>query len=231
MLGDPDWYNYLYDHVAAPGYTPMLFALRQDRHFKMAVMLAYLHPEQLWLVSNEPENSGADGGSDVSPQEAAEAAARWCRETSGPWAGVGVLWGPRGKLWIQDYLSAGGPIPDIWHLHIYAWTAEHWRQQWDEWQEYIDWTSIVAPTIVTECAAWAIEIKVQRAVMDEVRRTLDIDDNLAGAYWFSSRYGQQVDFWRRADLLDDADKLTGLGKHYAGTVVYLPDAKTAVSVS
>ena len=232
LLQPASWYNWKFDQTAEPHYVPMLFALRNDAYMVDAIRVARGNKRRMWLLGNEPERKDQ---SDTPANEAADAVALWKRRTDNPIAAPGILWDAWGQRWLEDYLSADGPIPDYFAIHIYAHTAGQWLVLWEEWREWMSWNNLELPTIVSECASWSDGIEDQKAVIDVARQTLRTDSILHSAYFFSAHYGSYKPFWKHSDLLTADGALTELGRYFvAGGVdpaaehtVYLPTIKKA----
>lgn len=96
------------------------------------------YPDRWWMLFNEPERIDQ---ANTSPFDAAIHARYWTEAIgeNGQTACCGVLVNPRWggwRDWLQMYLLAGGPVPDAWHIHIYAATPAEFDATlalWDAW--------------------------------------------------------------------------------------------------
>lgn len=99
--------------------------------------LAADYPGRTWLLFNEPEFAGQAN----TPPEIAAVHMRYWAEAigdNGTVACCGNLLYPSlgGLRWLERYLAAGGPVPDVWHVHLYV--ANEWEFQnvlgnWEMW--------------------------------------------------------------------------------------------------
>lgn len=112
--------------------------------------LADAYPGRTWLLYNEPE---LPGQADTTPNDAAIHARYWTEAigANGTTACCGVSVGERlpWDTWLEDYLAAGGVMPDYWHIHIYAETPATFERRWEMWRA---WNAEHGnlPTIISE---------------------------------------------------------------------------------
>ena len=133
-------------------------------------------PGQTWLLLNEPEPEMQN----QSPSEAAASVALWhdAIGANGRIACCGVTinsyiptsW----REWMEEYLAAGGMLPDAWHIHIYAGSVPEWKALLAEWQAW-NFEHGNLPTIISETGVW-------REVFDYVM-ALD-EPGIEAVYWF-----------------------------------------------
>lgn len=165
----------------------------------------------LWLLGNEPER---EEQSNTSPQEFVAGVRQWQQSRSTPIALPGVLLDLDGIEWIEAYLADNGPIPDFWHVHIYAWNIAHWLDLWEKWEMTMHSYRAERPTIISECACWSEKPDDQIALMEGIATQIIVRPLIHSAFWFSAHYGTQQKFWRRSDLLDGDGTLTAVGQHF-----------------
>lgn len=208
ILNSPWWYTWKYDQLDRPGYTPMVWRCTKD-WIERALPLALEEPERMWLLGNEPERLDQ---SNTPPDEFADNARRWALAGL-PFAAPGVLWNEQGRKWLEEYLSAGGPEPDAWHFHIYAWSAGHFLAEIASMNRM--WSR--RPIIISECAG-AVDnanLDVMRGVKEALRT-----GRIQAAAWFSARYEAFDD----PSLLTADGQLTEIGAAFTAPeyTVHLP---------
>lgn len=230
VLRPPVWANWLYDRVdyIYPSYLPQVWAMRIDDNSNRAITQSQYGP-RLWLLGNEPERADQ---SNVAPETAAIFSRLWAEHAKGEWAAPGVLLGlPEAYQWLDAYLEADGAIPNIWHVHMYAWTAHHWDEMLGQFQSWLRANGLDRAIIVSETASWDNTLPAQMDIMDRVRAAIG-QGNIIAAMWFSSDYPS----WRHTSLYVNGE-LTELGRHYRGLtpaptpklkpMIYLPHLRTA----
>jgi len=204
LLGCQSWYNWKADALGQPGFTPMhwrnhIETVKQPTTGQI-IEAAQHGPRQVWLIGNEPERHDQDNY--ATPQEYADLVRTWLALVGGRWAGPGILWSDGGRDWLDAYLALGGPIPDVWAVHIYgSETVSGWLGQYEHLQAWLATRRIVRPVWITETNGGA-----------DVLRYLA--ESGITAYWYSARdpFGDNS----HADLVNaDATELTDLGRLYA----------------
>ena len=85
--------------------------------------------EKVWFLGNEPEVSSQ---SNTGAGNAVKYARYWKANIGLPFAMPGILWGEGGRDWWSEYRRLGGPKPDVYHMHIYAYSAESWISQLED---------------------------------------------------------------------------------------------------
>lgn len=165
----------------------------------------------LWLIENEPSNVNEPSGQSRSlPLDVANA----MKEIDGkiPWAGFGLLvnyntsyW----SRWLVQYFAAGGPMPDVWHIHVYSDFPQTWSLQLKDFAEWTIMTGRQRPIIITECGGWPRNpMDEQAIIMEKIVETMingikvkvggiDYTIPLDIVFWFSSFYP----LWKPGDLL------------------------------
>lgn len=206
LLGWPQWYSWKADCIGMDGYTPMVYAPRLGPQFSQHIARAQAWKQEytVWILGNECER---EEQANVSPAEFAEAIRTWLALVGGQWAGPGILWSDGGRAWLDAYLRAGGPIPDVWAIHIYgSGTPRSWMMQYEHLQAWLTTRRITRPIWITETNARA-DVAGNATLM----RFLVTNPEIV-AYWYSSHdpFGDN----RIADL-HDAAGLTELGQLFA----------------
>lgn len=113
--------------------------------------LAEQYPGKTWCLFNEPDMPTQDR---ISPQNALLQYRIWkdAIGNNGRIAGygVGVQKNYSGwRNWLDEWLHIGGPLPDVWHMHIYANDTVIWNNLYEEWQAWnIEHNNL--PTIISE---------------------------------------------------------------------------------
>lgn len=139
--------------------------------------LAETYPGRTWLFYNEPERVDQ---ANTSPFDAAIHVRYWSEAIgdNGTIACCGVLVNPNWygwAEWLRLYLQAGGPVPDAWHIHIYAATPAEFDATlalWDAWNAEKGGN---LPTIISEVGSGA----------QVYARWLDFDRaDVPAVFWF-----------------------------------------------
>lgn len=218
ILGeDVPWTNWVYDHMDDPMYLPKAFSMRQQ-YVRQYIDAANVGPARLWLVGNEPETPQTF----IDPVEAAIMASLFAEETDVPFACCGVVllrepgieWGNgwAWDTWLDAYLAAGGPVPDVWQLHIYDAFVFEWHDRLDVFRTWAAERDISRPIIVAETSyPWAspgYNLLLVTAIGD----ALASDPDLLAVYWYSVH--DYHGLWHDTDLLDADGTLTALGEAF-----------------
>ena len=213
-LNLPCWLDWLATDalLADPRYTPEVWRLtsKNVNDFKRK---AALHPGKLWLFWNEPEHTDQ---ANMPPEIAASLTISYTQvlAENGTWACCGNLIDGNGLAWLDSYLAHGGPLPNVWHIHIYGATDQ------DEWNAYLNywwawWKQHGAgkPVIISETSLmWQPAAKQAALLRDLLRYD---DKNVQQIYWFSAFYEPSVPSWSESRLLNNDLTKTELGKIYA----------------
>lgn len=169
-------------------YTAAQF-LEDERHwpsiwnheFRPTIMqlaaLAETYPDRWWLLYNEPERLDQ---ANTSAFDAAIHARYWAEAIgeNGRTACCGVLVVPGWdgwSNWLEWYIGAGGPIPDAWHIHVYASTPEQWNATLAEWDAWNQERGGNLPTIISE-AGWGPEVYGRWLAFER--------DDVPAVFWF-----------------------------------------------
>lgn len=218
LLGDDvPWTNWIYDRLDDPHYLPKAFSMRQQ-YVRQYIDAANDGPARLWLVGNEPETPHTF----IDPVEAAIMASLFAEETDVPFAccgvmllsGPGIEWGNgwAWDTWLDAYLAAGGPVPDVWQVHIYDAFVGRWHERLDVFRAWAAERGISRPIIVAETAyPWAIP-SYNALLLEKIGETLDSDPDLLAVYWYSVHDYHGI--WHDTDLLDTDGALTPVGEAF-----------------
>jgi hypothetical protein len=124
-------------------------------------------------------------------------------------------------------------MPDAWHVHIYAYSADEWENWLIGIENLLDdegWShknGKLIPIIVSEAAGISDNIEENKRVMDRAWFRVQTDPRLHSVYWFSARYSD-LDTAAIYQLLDAEANLTELGAYFVELnqreleTVYLP---------
>lgn len=196
-LGQPAWYSWKWDAMGRPGFMPMAWCPRLGSDYTRVLQAAHRAPvRSVWLLGNEPERADQ---SDVSSDEFADAVRVWLALIGRRWAGPGILWGDEGRWWLDEYIKLGGPLPDIWAIHIYgSLDVAGWLDQLFHARRWFAEMRATRPI-------WVTETNGSEALM----RFLAAEPSLT-AYWYCARdpFGHNAAY----DLLDAEGKPTHLGR-------------------
>ncbi len=177
-----NWYT-ARQFLEEPLHTPSIWNHVYRPAMRDLVHLADDFPGRTWLLYNEPEFSGQ---ADTTPEDAAIHARYWVEAIGdeGKIACCGNLFFPAlgGLDWLERYLAAGGPVPDYWHIHIYAANEWEWNMAIGGWQR---WNAEHGnlPTIISEAGSGQ--------ELHDYLATWELDGFLA-VYWFGVTEATQV---------------------------------------
>lgn len=135
------------------------------------------YPGRTWLLFNEPERIDQ---ADTSPFDAAIHVRYWTEAIgdNGRTACCGVLiqtnWHGWAE-WLRLYLQAGGPVPNYWHIHIYADTPEQFDAALATWDAWNAERGGGLPTIISEVG--------RTYAVQEHARAIQRDD-IPAMFWF-----------------------------------------------
>ena len=219
ILGDPGYYDW---HWVTGGenYQRMIYSRIDERDWRTIQQLIRRDPSHLWLVMNEPERRDQ---ANLTPADGADLA-KLMRLAGACIAAPGVIITTQGLDWLDDYLSAGGPVPEAWHVHLYfAETAAGMDRRLETWGDWMVKRGIVRPTIISEFNAQGADVAGQMAMMSHMAKRLDeaaaardrgLDAWLWAAYWFSLKYKANENDLGYTDLIDDDLGLTKVGRMF-----------------
>ena len=205
------WYDWRWEQCGSPGYVPMIWsdAIWAQSQEHIAAMFAR-RPDLFWLLWNEPEI--ADGQANMAPDLTAtltaEIAAYGIR-----YAAPGVSLTASGYRWMDAYMAAGGPVPPVWHVHIYwCLEPEQWAKSWLAWVHWMQANDCVRPTIVSETNAWTEGDFGQRAMLEYLAEAVADVELLRAVAWFATRYNEGTG---HPHLLNEDGDLTSVGRTFA----------------
>ena len=144
-----DWYT-ARQFLEEPRHTPSIWNHVYRPTMRNLAALADAYPGRTWLLYNEPE---LPSQANTTPGDAAIHARYWTEAIgdNGTTACCGVSVDERlpWDAWLENYLTAGGVMPDYWHIHIYAENPEAFERRWALWQA---WNAEHGnlPTIISE---------------------------------------------------------------------------------
>lgn len=241
----PKWmYNYFSNQIGEGGYVPMLWRPTPGDAQWVAAAADVRATGRFYLLFNEPEYSGQ---SNTAPEVAAAICNQWRNATRvkvngqfvyPAWGGVGLLVNDEGidksLAYADAYLAAGGKVPPVWHIHIYAWSASHFEALWHRWFAWmynnrVKYPGVMRPTLVTECASWDSTPARQIEVMQKAHAMIIADKWLEGVCWFSSLYGSQKAEWKRSDAF--TFRVSGESITSDGTLTPVGDALKQLNTS
>jgi len=213
----PSWHHdWRFSLIGTPGYVPSVWWLRQtEDNFVQGLAEAAKHPNELWLLGNEPLMN------DVRPEQAARAVRQWERTLSS-WAvryavpGVNIsLHRLTGALdWLDAYLFERGPIPHAWHVHVYG-GVDAFRASIEGFEAWMRRNRVERPVIVSECASTEEPAEVMALLRQWLR-----SGRLKMAAWFSAYWPE----WIEPSLLTAEGNLTEIGELFVAEehTVHLP---------
>lgn len=218
VLGDDvPWTNWVYDHMDDPMYVPKAFSMRQQ-YARRYIDAANAGPARLWLVGNEPETPHTW----IDPVEAATMASLFAEETDVPFACCGIIllsdpateWGHGWSwgAWMDAYLAAGGPVPDVWSVHIYDAFVFNWHERLDVFRAWASERGITRPVIVAETGFPFGQPSYNALLVEAIGDALDSDPDLLAVYWYSVHDYHGI--WHDTDLLDPNGALTPVGEAF-----------------
>ena len=201
------WYNWKCDQIGEYGYYPMLWRMRRDQYYDEAITKARANPRMFWLMGNEPEE---EEQSNTPYTEAASTMRKWEQDTAVLWACPGVILGSKGMRWLEGYLNAGGPVPTVWHVHLYTRTATEWWLRLRDFSDWMEKKRVIRPVIVSETALDIRDADEQIPLLAAIGNALSMR-RVQAVSWFSAEYANHS--W--SNLLDGSD-VTTLGHNYLG---------------
>lgn len=207
-LGFGDW----------PGYRPMIWHDRLEWYGGAAGIrwFATRWPGRQWLFLNEPERASQ---ANLAPEYAAQVVASHRdlvlgADPTATWACCGVWVDPVGIAWLDRYLDAGGPVGDVWHIHIYGIEDCNPASSAQVLRDFEAWAAargVTRPILITEFGC-VFSGPPQRACdyIAGILPTLRSDPLVTGWAWWASGDGAY-------QLFDDAGNPTEVGQCYLNT--------------
>lgn len=131
------------------------------------------------------------------------------------WCGPNVMANlESSRVWVEDYIAAGGPEPFWIGSHVYPNDGRDLRNQLEVWRVFlrysVNWHN---PMVLTEVGP---RPGGQADAADVMRTAFELvaEGRIAGFAWFSSRYGAEGGAFSGGDLLRADGALTALGALY-----------------
>ncbi len=151
--------------------------------------LAAQYPGRTWALWNEPDRPTQDR---TAPADALAQTQIWTDAigANGRIAGYGVGLEPGytgWRTWLDEFLRLGGPLPDAWHIHIYAEDVPQWHALYQEWQRW-NADNGNLPTIISEAGALPYEdgnADGWKSIYYHLRRW--IDERVEAVHLYTSR--------------------------------------------
>lgn len=227
----PHWHNWKYDarEYIYPPYYPTVWKMAQDVHSERAAQ-ASQYGIRTWDLGTEPNNKEQ---SNTTGKDSAKFSQWWRANAKGSVRLPGLLVMEPDSLdavgWMEEYLDAGGVIPDFWSLDNYAWVPDQWDNNLHPIRELFAKRGVERPVIIKECASYG-DVPSQIVMMDHIHKRLN-DGTIYEAYWYSSwdPFGP----FRNADLLNrEATAVTKVGAHYMSlkNIQPAPDLDTQIHI-
>lgn len=145
-----NWYT-ARQFLEEPRHTPSIWNHVYRPSMRDLVMLADDFPGRTWLLYNEPE---LPMQANTTPGDAAIHARYWTEaigeEGRTGCCGVSVDERLPWDDWLDGFLAAGGPVPDVWHIHIYAETPAVFERRLGLWWGWYAEHGEGLPTIISE---------------------------------------------------------------------------------
>lgn len=200
LLGNPIFYNWIWDRIGEEGYTPMIWN----------TYLYYTNQEELdflmqnksifWLILNEPEKSyqANEPPSDVATMLSIIPTSNY--------ACCGVSITRKGIEWLDEFITYE-TIPPVWHIHIYTTDEFLVMQQLNNFKDWMQENNVSRPIIISEINAYTNA--GEQDTMLEFLPELLSDPDIVAIYWFSAYYESDFPY---ANLYDENGFLTELGQ-------------------
>lgn len=219
---DPEvWMNWTFDEdcIADERCIPLVFTMQQGPWGDYAIEVAQANPGRFFMLGNEAETPTAMF---VHPADAAAYARQFVSETDNPWGCCGVMvlrepgieWGNGWSwdAWLDAYLEAGGPVPDVWQVHYYDAFVFDWHARLDVFRAWASERGISRPVIVSETAFPYASAEYNAMLVEAIGEALASDDGLHAVLWYSAH--DYHGLWHGTDLLDSDGALTPVGEAF-----------------
>ena len=212
-LNPPCYMNWLASDelLADDRYLPELWWLKANKlgEFKVKTVT---RSHKLWLFWSEPERVDQ---ANTAPDVAATLTISYVQAlgSNGKFGCCGNIVDGNGLAWLGAYLTSGGQVPDIWHIHIYASSLAEWRDRLNDWWAWWNVHGQGRPVIISETSLMWQPAADQAELMDYL---MGLDDpRIQQIYWFSALQEPSVPSWSAVNLLNSDMTKTTLGKLYS----------------
>jgi len=187
MLQPQRWHNWGHSqqHMEDRRYTPTIWSPEWVSSAQTLKWLTEKYPDRTWLLLNEPDYPGQ---ADLPASDAAVFTRHWTGwlgEARTALAGVTVSYHRVGNAlrWLDDYLAAGGELPDAWHIHLYAPTLADWKDCYARWRAWYQQNGKNKPVILSETALFhTVSSAKQIEFMEYVYNLTDLE----AVYWYGA---------------------------------------------
>lgn len=213
QFSPPCWTNHKKDQTHSD-YFRMLWDMEWVERDKDELIAAA--DDKVTLGGNEPHSVKQ---SSTTPESFYNAVVYWKEHIKRPLAVPGILWGPSGKSWWEEYQKFSPPKPDAYHIHIYAYDGPHWTHQFYEALN----TFGDRPLIISEAGGWGVVPDVQKEIMSDIYTVIALN-RCPSVFWFSSKYGPYAPYWCATDCQTRSEHVTQVGvgyKKYANKESYM----------
>lgn len=193
--------------------------------------LSNAYPGRTWWLLNEPDR-GAAYGAALEPEQAALLMPAYFDAVNGVAACCGTVVDAWGMTWLDTYLSAGGPAPDEWHVHIYAYEqgealVNTWDERVDVFREWMVERDVVRPFSVSETGPMS-QFDQAEELLRHVACIAYTDADIKSVAWWATH--DYIKVWGAGSLMDGLD-LTSLGQVWLEVQQNPCDAPTAVRLT
>lgn len=199
-LGNPMFYNWLWDRVGEDNYTPMIWNTHLYYTNSEEIDLLMQDKSIFWLLINEPERT------DQANDTPSDVATMLQTISTNNYACCGTVIGDKGFAWLDEFIVYG-VIPPVWHIHIYTVNEDLVMWRLDQFKNWMEDNSVIRPIIISEINAYT-SIENQSKILEFLPTLLD-DPLVVGIYWFSAYYESSFPY---ANLLTKEGELTDLGE-------------------
>ena len=154
--------------------------------------LAQTYPNRIWLLWNEPDLFGQAATPAI---QAIPHTIQWmdaignngikaCCGTVHLGNSCATLKKTTGIKWLNDYVNNNGPIPDVWHIHIYCATStQDWQSILDEFWQWWTIHGKNKPLLITETSG-GINSQLNRDLILYISQLQD--ERILEVYWFAT---------------------------------------------
>lgn len=174
--------------------------------------LSNAYPGRTWWLLNEPDRAEAYGAA-LEPEEAALLMPAYFDAVNGVATCCGTIVDTWGMTWLDRYLDANGPVPDEWHIHIYAYEEDEalvdtWDERVDAFREWMVGRNVVRPFSVSETGPMS-QFDQAEELLRHVACAARTDADIKSVAWWATH--DHIRAWGAGSLMDGLD-LTSLGQ-------------------